>query len=101
MESITQIILAIIGSGLITTVLNRAWALADKKKAKDTGLQAGLRELLYDKIKFLCGKYVQAGEISEVDYNSLHRMWNVYHNDLGGNGYLDAQMDAVELLKKI
>lgn len=65
-------------------------------------VQAGLREMLYDRIKHLCKKYTSAEEkkIREEDYKSLKRMWQVYHEDLGGNGYLDSEMREVDSLEK-
>lgn len=66
----------------------------------DASLKAGLRELLYDRIKYICRKYVAEAKIREEDYNSLQRMWSVYHNQLGGNGFLDKFMEEVEALER-
>ena len=63
-------------------------------------LQAGLRETLYERIKFLCKKYVNEGMLREEEYNSLNRMWKVYHEELKGNGFLDGEMEAIEKLEK-
>lgn len=63
-------------------------------------LRAGLRETLYDRVKFLCKKYESEGKLREEDYNSLHRMWAVYHEKLKGNGFLDGEMEAIEKLEK-
>lgn len=63
-------------------------------------LQAGLREILYDRIKFLCKKYQSEGKLREEEYKSINRMWGVYHNDLGGNGYLDGEMKEIDKLEK-
>lgn len=70
-------------------------------RREDTALESGLREILYDRIKFLCRKYIAEGRIGEEDYNSLQRMWRVYHDGLKGNGYLDSIMAEVEDLEKI
>ena len=67
---------------------------------KDKSLQAGLREMLYDRIKFLCRKYISDEKIREEDYKSLQRMWSVYHNDLEGNGFLDKEMLEVDKLDR-
>lgn len=67
---------------------------------KNRCLQAGLREMLYDRIKYLCKKYTSDGKLREEEYNSLTRMWGVYHKDLGGNGYLDGEMAEIEKLEK-
>lgn len=70
------------------------------KDTKNRSLQAGLREILYDRIKFLCRKFVSEDKIREEDYKSLKRMWNVYHVDLEGNGFLDGEMHEVDKLEK-
>lgn len=67
---------------------------------KNRCLQAGLREMLYDRIKYLCKKYTTDGKIREEEYNSLKRMWNVYHSDLGGNGYLNGEMEEIDKIEK-
>ena len=69
-------------------------------RREDKALESGLREILYDRIKFLCRKYISDGRIGEEEYNSLQRMWNVYHEELKGNGYLDSVMKEVEALEK-
>lgn len=70
-------------------------------RREDKALESGLREILYDRIKFLCRKYIGEGKIGEEDYNSIRRMWQVYHDGLNGNGYLDSLMSEVEDLEKI
>ena len=75
------------------------------REVRETGLknrclQAGLREMLYDRIKYLCRKYINDGEMREEEYNSLNRMWSVYHTDLEGNGYLNSEMAEIEKLTK-
>ena len=67
---------------------------------KNRCLQAGLREMLYDRIKYLSKKYISDGKIREEEYKSLKRMWTVYHEDLEGNGFLDEEMQKVDKLEK-
>lgn len=69
-------------------------------RTQDGGFQSGLREILYDRTKFLARKFISEGMIREEDYNSLQRMWKVYHDVLKGNGYLDSIMREVENLEK-
>jgi len=88
----------------ISDTLNE-YSTRNDKEVEDIDLktrcvQAGLREMLYDRIKYLCKKYLSESQIREEDYKSLNRMWDVYHSDLGGNGYLDGEMKAVDLLEK-
>ena len=69
-------------------------------RKQDSGLQSGLREILYDRTKFLAKKFIAEEQIREEDYKSLQRMWKVYHEELDGNGYLDSVMREVEELEK-
>ena len=62
------------------------------------GCTVGLRVLLHDKIKHLGQLYLQDGEVDFDDRQILIDMHNAYHNGLGGNGNLDALMEAVKTL---
>lgn len=88
----------------LTEKVDRLSAELDKEiidtDLKNRCLQAGLREMLYDRIKYLCKKYISDGKLREEEYKSLKRMWDVYHNDLDGNGYLDGEMKEIDNLDK-
>ena len=58
------------------------------------------RTILYDRIKHLAKSYIKRGWISVEEYEDLKRMHNVYHDELGGNGFLDAIMEEVNKLEK-
>lgn len=50
--------------------------------------------VLYDRIRYLAKCYIQDGEISFEDRDSLNQMHTVYHQN-GGNGNLDKVMKLV------
>ena len=58
------------------------------------------RTILYDRIKHLAKSYIKRGWISVEEYEDLKRMHKVYHDELGGNGFLDANMEEVNKLEK-
>jgi hypothetical protein len=58
------------------------------------------RTILYDRIKHLAKSYIKRGWISVEEYEDLKRMHKVYHDDLEGNGFLDALMAEVAKLGK-
>lgn len=91
---------AVVGGlfSLITWVLNRRAAKNDRQADRRSGLEMGVQVLLYDRIKYLCKCYVSAGHISSGDLEDLTRMHTIYHDDLGGNGFLDDLMGAVHRL---
>ena len=58
------------------------------------------REVMYDRIKHLAKSYIKRSWISVEEYEDLKRMHSVYHNELRGNGFLDALMAEVDQLEK-
>ncbi len=93
-----EIIIAIIGSGALSAIISGLFGLAQTKKAKKNGVTAGVQQLLYDRIKFLCKAHLERGYIATNDLDDLERMHKIYHDDLDGNGFLDDLMAAVRRL---
>lgn len=99
-----EIIIAIITSGLLTTLLTWLLNRADKKKEreeakndKDDDLKEAVMYLMYDRINYLANTYIQRGSIEHGELEVLKKMHACYHR-MGGNGYLDAVMSAVDNL---
>lgn len=95
-----EVLLAVIGSSAMASVISGIFSLIKDRKSKDDGLEAGVRILLYDRIKHLCLKYCEEEYISSGDYEDLIKMHQVYHNNLHGNGFLDSEMASVDRLPK-
>ena len=95
-----EVLLAVIGSSAMASIISGIFSLVKDRKSKNDRLEAGVRILLYDRIKHLCLKYCEAGHISTDDYEDLLKMHQVYHNNLNGNGFLDAEMASVGKLPK-
>lgn len=91
-----EIFAAILGSGALSALVSGVFALVRDRKARNDGVRAGVRQLLYDKIKHLGNMYIAAGQISPDDLEDLIDMHKIYHDELGGNGYLDHVMEAVK-----
>lgn len=72
------------------------------KRLQDTvnALIVADRTILYDRIKHLAKSYIKRGYITVEEYEDLKRMHKVYHDELGGNGFLDAIMEEVDKLEK-
>ena len=72
------------------------------KQLQDTvnALIVADRTILYDRIKHLAKSYIKRGYITVEEYEDLKRMHEVYHDNLNGNGFLDAVMDEVRKLEK-
>lgn len=96
---LTTIIVAIIGSGVLNTLLSHFITQREKKKDYESGVKEALRLIMKDRLRFLCMHYVQQGWIYEDELEDITSMYQCYHNDLNGNGFLDKQMDRVNNLE--
>ena len=58
-------------------------------------LKSALRVLLHDRMKQLIQSHVAEGAVAYGDRGDLIEMHGIYHDKLGGNGNLDALMEAL------
>ena len=97
----TELIIAVIGSGALSAVISGVFTLVLRKKQREDGVSAGVRQLLYDRIKYLCKEHIARGYIASNDLEDLSRLHKIYHDDLAGNGFLDDLMAEVRRLEII
>lgn len=97
MEHGNEIIIAIIGSNALSALISAIITFLGQRRQKKDSTTAGLRILLYDRIKHLAKSYIARGWITTEELEDLMQMHKVYH-DLGGNGYLDKLMEQVHRL---
>lgn len=102
-------IIAIIGGGVGAAIVSvvgslllarqaRRYAEQDAESADIKAMKAGMKWLLYDRIRHVGMKYIEDGCVDFDDRRILGEMWNVYHHGLEGNGDLDDMMKAVRAL---
>ena len=70
----------------------------ERIEKQNTANSEASKYLLYDKIRHLAEKHIAEGEITFDDRSMLHKMHNVYHFELDGNGDLDTLMAEVDKL---
>ena len=92
------IIIAILSSGVISALINQIGNYFSKRLEKKSGLNMGMRLIMKDRVRFLCIRYIEQGWVYEDELEDLMAMHSCYHNDLGGNGYLDELMRHVKAL---
>lgn len=63
-----------------------------------TALVDSQKNVLFDRIQYLCRRYIAESEIDFDDLRGVNALHNSYHNGLGGNGDLDALMKQVQSL---
>lgn len=95
-----DILLAVLGSSALASLISGIFSLAANRRKQESGVEAGVRILLYDRIKHLGTKYIEQGYITNDEYEDLVRIHDVYHNALGGNGFLDDIMNQVRRLSR-
>jgi len=91
--------IAIIGSGALSALISGLFILIRDRRTKKDGVRAGVRQLLYDKIKILGRRYLSEDEVTAEDLEDLIDMHKIYHDQLNGNGYIDHLMEEVKKLK--
>lgn len=94
-----EIVIALIGSGLLTTIINQFCNWRIRVSEAKNGTNKGLRLILKDRLRFLCMRYIEQGWIYEDELDDLISMHDCYHNALHGNGYLDELMSRVKKLE--
>ena len=97
--------LAAVVGGLITQLGEGIRQRRKRKYDKDDGkdkdlmaLKAGLKWVLYDRIRFLGQKHINDGSVDFDDRRILNEMHKSYHDGLSGNGDLDVLMREVNAL---
>lgn len=104
-----ELVVAILGGGAVAAVvsgaiqimiwkMNRKAAKEDKNETKDDHTKTALKLLMYDRIKYLGKCYIADGFIDAEDLRDIMAMHACYHDDLGGNGFLDSVMKQVKNL---
>lgn len=94
----TTIICAVIASGFLNTLLNAFLSSRREKRDDMNSVKIALGLLMKEALKILCERYIAKGHVSTDELEELMSMHKVYHDNLKGNGYLDALMHEVSLL---
>ena len=103
-----EIIIAIIGSGVLSVIVSGGFQLISKKmddkkskndetQAQLTSMSIALQEIMLDRIKHVGGQYILKGYVRLSEVEDLKRMHTAYKN-LGGNGFADDVMARVKAL---
>lgn len=90
-----EIIVAIIGSGALSTVISLVATRHARRAEAEEAIEDGLSFLLLGEIERRGERHIDAGEISTDDYAKFNALCDVYVR-LGGNGYARRIKDAVD-----
>lgn len=97
------IVVAVLSSSVLVEVIR--WvrdSVNDHKqdKEKEDVVKEALQVMLRDRILHLCNKYEDAEEIPHKHYESLYDLHTSYKK-LGGNGFIDDEMEIVKNLPRV
>lgn len=67
-------------------------------KALASALVESQKNILFDRIQYLCRRYISEGNIDFDDLRGVNNLHHSYHDELGGNGDLDVLMEQVRKL---
>lgn len=95
----TTIIVAIIGSGVLNTLLAQLIAAREERKDKNHAMRKATRLLMKTQLRSLCMQYINQGWIYEDELEDIIAMHSCYHDDLNGNGFLNELMERVKDLE--
>ena len=94
-----EIVIAILGSGVISTLISCLFQWRSDKKKKLDKFENGMSLLLLSAMK-QTGKAILAdGTVSKSDYDSFCATYNAYKS-LGGDGWADGIKSQVDALEK-
>lgn len=93
-----NILIAALSSSALAAVISGVFTLLLARQKKGNGIEAGVRILLYDQIKYRGNHFIEQGYVTRDEYEDLIKMHEVYHTALDGNGYLDNLMLEVNRL---
>lgn len=85
-------------SGSVVAIVNGIFTILQKVLEKRGTTRKALRFLLLSSIQQECREHIRIGQINSEDLKSIHEWYDLYHNDLGGNGYIDSLIKKVDNL---
>lgn len=92
------VLIAIVSSSAFATLLSFCTQLIRDRMKNKHGVAAGVKIILYDRIKWMGNKYLDRGYITSEELEDLVEMHRIYHDELIGNGFLDEIMKKVKAL---
>lgn len=94
-----QFILAILGSGVISTIISCIFQYINQKKSKQTQFEVGMSLLLLSTLKRDGKELLAQGKVSKNDYDSFDAMYKAY-KALDGDGWADGIKVKVDNMER-
>lgn len=90
----TEIVIAIIGSGIVTKLLD---VFMEHVKTKKNPVRVGIRLCLFTDMDNYGKKLLEKGNVTQIEINTFNEMYDTY-KALGGDGYADKLKSEIDNL---
>jgi len=94
-EITVAIISAVLGSSLLTSIINITYKVISNKADKHDAKDEALRLLMLDNILNKGTQYVAKGFVDQLEWSIFEAQYKSYKT-LGGDGYADKMFEAVK-----
>ena len=92
-------ILAVLGSGVLSTLISCIFQLWNNRKKKLGKLEEGMRLLLLSDVRAMGKKLIDQGSVTREEYAVFNASYDAY-KELGGDGWADGVKHNVDNLKR-
>lgn len=91
--------LAILSSGVLSTIIGCLFELWSNRKKKLNKLQEGMCLLLLSDVRAMGKKLIEQGSVTREEYAVFNASYQAY-KELGGDGWADGVKSNVDMLKR-
>ena len=95
----TELIIAILSSGVLSTIIGCVFQIINNRKRKLNKLEEGICLLLLSDIRANGKKLIDQGTVSREEYAIFNASYQAY-KELGGDGWADGVKSNVDMLKR-
>lgn len=94
-----ELVLGILGSGVISTLISCMFQTVNNKKQKLGRFEEGMKLLLLSDVRANGKKLIEQGKVTREEYAIFNASYQAY-KDLGGDGWADGVKAKVDILER-
>jgi hypothetical protein len=94
-----ELLLGILGSGVISTLISCIFQTVNNKKQKLGRFEEGMKLLLLSDVRANGKKLIEQGKVTREEYAIFNASYQAY-KDLGGDGWADGVKAKVDILER-
>ena len=94
-----ELVLGILGSGVISTLISCIFQTVNNKKQNLGRFEEGMKLLLLSDVRANGKKLIEQGKVTREEYAIFNASYQAY-KDLGGDGWADGVKAKVDILER-